>query len=80
MTHQEELRDLMEIAEFNVKLISNPFTSKKVTRAKWAVDEIRRLRAKTNRLIRAHNEEDASGNHIGEHYPADEDLVLEEEI
>ena len=78
--HPEELRDLMEIAEFNVGFISNPFAAKKVWRAKYAVDEIRRLRAKTNRLIRAHNEEDASGNHIGEHYPADEDLILEQEI
>jgi hypothetical protein len=53
---------------------------KKVNAAKWAVTEIRRLRAKANRLTRVHNEEDASGNHIGEHYVADDDLILEEEI
>ena len=76
----EELHDLMEIAEFNVESISDPFTAKKVKRAKYAVNEIRRLRAKVNRLIRVHNEQDADGNHIGEHYAATEDLVLEEEI
>ena len=48
--------------------------------AKHAVDEIRRLRTKVNRLIRVHNEQDADGNHIGEHYAATEDLILEEEI
>ena len=78
--HAGELRDLMEIAEFNVALISNPFAAKKVKRAQYAVGEIRRLRAKVNRLIRVHNEQDAHGNHIGEHYPKTEDLVLEEEI
>ena len=46
----------------------------------WTVEEIRRLRAKTNRLIRVHNEQDANGNHIGEHYAATEDLILEDEI
>ena len=80
MTHPEELHDLMEIAEFNVAFISNPLAAKKVKRAKYAVDEIRRLRAKNNRLIRVHNEQDANGNHIGEHYAATEDLILEEEI
>ena len=80
MTHPKELRDLMEIAEFNVGFISNPVAVKKVKRAKYAVDEIRRLRAKVNRLIRVHNEQDADGNHIGEHYAATEDLILEEEI
>ena len=80
MKRPEELRDLMEIAEFNVKFISNPSTAKKVKRARYAVDEIRRLRAKSNRLIRVHNEQDADGNHIGEHYATTEDLVLEEEI
>lgn len=78
--HPEELRDLMEIAEFNVGFISNPLTAKKVKRVRYAVNEIRRLREKVNRLIRVHNEQDANGNHIGEHYAATEDLVLEEEI
>ena len=80
MNHPNELRDLMEIAEFNVGSISNPFTVKKVIRAKYAVNEIRRLLAKVNRLIRVHNEQDADGNHIGEHYAATEDLILEDEI
>ena len=78
--HAGELSDLLEIAEFNVGFISNPVAVKKVKRAKYAVDEIRRLRAKVNRLIRVHNEQDADGNHIGEHYAATEDLILEEEI
>ena len=81
MTQPEELRDLMELAEIPVGFLSK--SEKKVKTAnpvKWAVDEIDRLRAKVNRLIRVHNEEDAEGNHIGEHYAATEDLVLEEEI
>lgn len=80
MKHPEELRELMNIAEFPVKFLSTIHAIKSVNRAKWAVAEIRRLRAKTNRLICVHNEEDADGNHIGEHYAATEDLVLEEEI
>ena len=76
MTHPDELRDLMEIAQFNVKLISNPFTAKKVKRAKYAVDEIRRLRARINRLVTAIVDAESNGNH---NYN-DQDLILEEEI
>lgn len=42
--------------------------------------EIQRLRAKTNRLIRVINEEDADGDHICNARAMAEDLVLEEEI
>ena len=80
MTHPEELSELIGMAQCQVKFLSNPSTIVNVKRAKYAVDEIRRLRAKTNRLIRVHNEQDANGNHIGEHYAETEDLILEEEI
>jgi len=74
--HPEELRDLMEIAEFNVGFISNPITAKKVKRAKYAVDEIRRLRARVNRLVTAIGDAESNGNH---NY-SDQDLILEEGI
>ena len=80
MKRPQELSELIGIAKCPVKFLSNIHTIANVKRAKYAVDEIRRLRAKTNRLIRVHNEQDADGNHIGEHYAADEDLILEEEI
>ena len=78
--HAKELGELIRMAQCQVKFLSNPSTIAKVKRAQYAVGEIRRLRAKTNRLIRVHNEQDANGNHIGEHYAATEDLILEEEI
>ena len=80
MNHPDELRELREIAEIPVERLSIHGKIKKTNCAKWAVEEIRRLRAKVNRLIRVHNEQDANGNHIGEHYAATEDLVLEDEI
>ena len=76
MNHSEELRQLMEIAEFNVESISDQFAAKKVKRAKYAVDEIRRLRARVNRLIKAISDAESNGNH---NYN-DNDLILEEEI
>ena len=80
MTRPDELCDLMELAEVPTRFLSNSGKIKKANAAKWAVNEIRRLKAKTNRLIRVLNEEDADGNHIGEHYAATDDLILEEEI
>ena len=80
MTHPEKLSELIRISQCQVKFLSNPSTIANVKRAQYAVNEIRRLRAKTNRLIRVHNEEDANGSHIGEHYAATEDLILEGEI
>ena len=47
--------------------------------AKWAVYEIRRLRQKTNRLIRVINEEDDDGDHVHNSRALSHDLVLEEE-
>ena len=78
--HPEGLSELIAMAKCPAKFLSNPSTIVNVKRAQYAVGEIRRLRAKANRLIRVHNEQDAAGNHIGEHYAADEDLILEEEI
>ena len=80
MKHQDELRELIEIAEIPVERLSIHGKIKKTNCAKWAIGEIRRLRAKNNRLIRVYNQRDANGNHIGEHYAETEDLVLEEEI
>lgn len=77
MKDSEELRDLMEIAEFYVESISNQIAAKKrVKRAKYAVDEIRRLRARVNRLVKAIGDAESNGNH---NYN-DQDLILEEEI
>ena len=78
--HAKELGELIRIAQCQVKFLSNPSTIARVKRAQYAVGEIRRLRAKNNRLIRVHNEQDANGNHVGEHYAATEDLILEKEI
>ena len=80
MKHPEELSELIGMAQCPVQFLSNLSTIVNVKRAQYAVGEIRRLRAKTNRLIRVHNEQDADGNHIGEHYAAGDDLILEEEI
>ena len=74
--HPEELSDLMEVAEFNVKFISNPFTAKKVKRAKYAVNEIRRLRARVNWLIKSINDGVTFRNHIC----SSKDLIEEDEI
>ena len=46
----------------------------------FSLAEIQRLRAKTNRLIRVVNSEDADGNHICNPRALLADLVLEEEI
>jgi hypothetical protein len=46
----------------------------------FSLAEIQRLRAKTNRLIRVVNSEDADGNHICNPLALLADLVLEEEI
>ena len=43
-------------------------------------EEIRRLRAKVNRLIRVENSEDAHGNYVAQPNAQPNDLILEEEI
>ena len=80
MTYPDGLHHFIAIASRPVKWLSSVEVTVKANTAQYAVNEIRRLRAKNNRLIRVHNEQDANGNHIGEHYAATEDLVLEEEI
>jgi hypothetical protein len=77
MKAPQELIDLMEIAAFSQE--SQFAHLPRVHRAKWAVDEIKRLRAKVNRLIRVANAEYADGNRICDPR-ALLDLVLEEEI
>ena len=74
--HPEELSDLMEVAEFNVAFISNSFAVKKVKRAQYAVGEIRRLRARVNKLIKIIND----GDTYGDHSHSGEDLIEEDEI
>ena len=80
MTVHQEWIDLVEIASFSQALLSGAHQLRKVQRATWAVEEIRRLRAKTNRLIRVINEEDADGDHICNARAMAKDLILEEEI
>ena len=79
MKAPQELIDLIEVAEFSQGLPCG-FVHRKIQRAKWAVDEIKRLRAKTNRLISVANSEDADGNRICNPRALLADLVLEEEI
>ena len=74
--HPEDLVELMEIAEFNVAFISNPIAAKKVKRAKYAVGEIRRLRARVNKLIKTIND----GATYGNYNYSGKDLIEEEEI
>jgi hypothetical protein len=66
MKASQELSDLIEIAKFSQEPQDGFAHLRKVQRAKWAVEEIRRLRAKTNRLI--------------DLLPKTEDLIKEEEI
>ena len=80
MTYPDGLHYFISIVSRPVKWLSGVEVTVKANTAQCAVNEIRRLRAKANRLIRVHNEQDADGNHIGEHYAKTEDLVLEEEI
>ncbi len=46
----------------------------------FSLAEIKRLRAKTNRLIRVVNSEDADGDHIHNPRALSADLIPEEEI
>ena len=80
MTYPDELIYFFELSKTPIKFLSSSEAILRVKYATSAVNEIRRLRAKVNRLIRVHNEQDAAGNHIREHYAATEDLILEEEI
>jgi hypothetical protein len=52
MTVHQEWMELQEIARFPEEATCGLQQLRKVKRAKWAVDEIRRLRSKVNRLIR----------------------------
>ena len=78
MKASQELIDLIEIARFWQEPQFAHLPS--MHRAKWAVDEIQRLRAKTNRLIRVVNSEDADGDHICNARALLADLAPEEEI
>jgi hypothetical protein len=80
MTQSEEIRDLMKLAEVPVQFLRNSGKIKNANAASWAVDEIRRLRAKVNKLIRVENAEDADGNYVAQPNAQAEDLILEEEI
>ena len=46
----------------------------------FSLEEIRRLRAKVNRLIRVESAEDADGNYVAQPNAQPDDLILEEEI
>ena len=78
MKASQELIDIIEIASFSQEPQSARLPM--VRRAKWAVDEIQRLRAKVNRLVRAENAEDADGNYVAQPNAQPDDLILEEEI
>jgi hypothetical protein len=78
MKTSQELIDLIEIAQFSQE--SQFAHLPRVRRAKWAVEEIRRLRAKVNRMIRVENAEDADGNYVAQQNAQPDDLILEEEI
>ena len=80
MTVAQEWMELREIARLAEGATCGLQQLKKVKQAKWAVDEIRRLRAKVNRLIRVENSEDAEGNYVAQPNAQLEDLILEEEI
>ena len=79
MNALQELIDIIEIAE---RSQGPPYgvVHRRIQRAKYAVDEIKRLRAKTNRLIRVANAEDADGNYVAHPNAQPDDLILEEEI
>jgi len=79
MNASQELIDLIEIAKFSQGLPCG-VVHRRIQRAKWAVDEIKRLRAKVNRLIRVENAEDADGNYVAQPNAQPNDLILEEEI
>ena len=74
--HPEELRELIGMAQRPVKFLSNPSTIVNVKRAQYAVNEIRRLRARVNKLVEAISDAESNGNH---NYN-DQDLIPEEEI
>ena len=46
----------------------------------FSFGEIKRLRAKVNRLIRVEQSEDAHGNYVAQPKAQPDDLILEEEI
>jgi hypothetical protein len=71
MNALQELIDLIEIAELSQGLPCG-VVHRRVQRAKYAVGEIRRLRAKINRLIRGYQDFDLLSK--------TEDLIEEEEI
>jgi hypothetical protein len=72
MTVHQEWMELREIAKATEEATCGLQQLRKVKQAKWAVDEIRRLRAKVNRLIRGYQYFDL--------HPKTEDLIREEEI
>ena len=80
MTQPDEIRDLMKLAEVPVKFLRNSGKIKNANTASWAVNEIRRLRAKVNKLIRVEIAQDADGNYIPQPNAQADDLILEEEI
>lgn len=74
--YPEELRELIGMAQRQVKFLSNPSTIVNVKRARYAVNEIRRLRARVNKLIKMIND----GDTYGDHSYSEKDLIEEGEI
>ena len=75
-TYRDELRYFVELSKTPIKFLNNLETTLKAKYATYAVDEIRRLRAKVNRLIKAIGDAESNGNHMY----SDKDLIEEEEI
>jgi len=72
MTSAEiHLATLQQLAATPVRFLSNEFKIAEVHAAKWAVEEIERLKKKCNSLLKS------ISNATPQHYPSKDDLKLE---
>ena len=76
MTYPDALIYFIELSKTPIKFLSNSEAILRVKYVTYSVDEIKRLRARVNNLIKMIND----GDTYGDHSHSDKDLVEEEEI